>query len=55
MVEENARLRELLVQLSDLIRRNFGDASNAVSWQNSFDLRVRAGREMISLGLGMSA
>jgi hypothetical protein len=28
---------------------------NAVSWQNSFDLRVRAGREMISLGLGMAA
>jgi hypothetical protein len=28
---------------------------NAVSWQNSFDLRVRAGRERISLGLGMAA
>jgi hypothetical protein len=55
LVEENARLRELLVQLSDLIRGNIGDASNAVSWQNSFDLRVRAGREMITLGLGMSA
>ena len=26
LLEENARLRELLVQLSDLIRRNFGDA-----------------------------
>jgi hypothetical protein len=28
---------------------------NAVSWQNSSDLRVRAGREMTSLGGGMPA
>jgi hypothetical protein len=28
---------------------------NAVSWQNSFDLRVRAGREMISLSRRMAA
>jgi hypothetical protein len=39
LLEENARLRGLLVQLSDLIRRDFDHARYAVSWQNQSDLR----------------
>jgi len=45
LLEENARLRGLLVQLSNLIRRNVGPARYAVSRQNQSDLRSERAAE----------
>lgn len=50
LLEENARLRGLLVQLSDLIRRKLVTPGDTASWQDHSDLQVGAGCEMTGLG-----